>query len=62
MPEEDMSKSSSEIIHEVPDGDREVDERQHGAEWGSPAGLDELADVVEPTEPEDEPGPSDCAR
>ena len=59
-----MLKMSSENIHEPqePDEEREVDERERGPEWGSPAALNEFADVVEPSEPAKEPGPNDCAR
>jgi hypothetical protein len=55
---------TSENLHEpqVRGVEQEVDERQRGAEWGSPAGLNEFADVVEPSEPKKEPGPNDCAR
>ncbi len=33
-----------------------------GPEWGETPEISEFAPVVEPCEPEDEPGSSDCAR
>jgi hypothetical protein len=59
-----MSKMTSENLHGPQEEtiEQEVDESERGPEWGSPAGLSEFADVVEPSEPKREPGPNDCAR
>ena len=54
--------TSCESVHEGPEPELDESGNPIGPEWGSPVGLDEFAAVADPDEPEDEPGPSDCAR